>query len=90
MTAIQKMSDDVLAKLIKDLKTDIEHLEFSFTAKNLLGMGVKEDIERNERYRSYCILLLDTVKKERKNRKKSINPKRSINRQSDCVDISLQ
>ena len=76
MTAIQKMSDDVLAKLIKDLKTDIEHLEFSITAKNFLGMGVKEDIERNERYRSYCILLLDTVKKERKNRK---NPQTKTN-----------
>lgn len=74
MTTIQKMSDGVLAKLIKDLKTDIEHLEFSITAKNFLGMGVKEDIERNARYRSYCILLLDTVKKERKNRKNRKNP----------------
>lgn len=67
--AIQKMSDDGLTKLITDLKADIEQLEFAFTAKNLLGMGVKEDIERNSRYRSYCILLLDAVKKECKNRK---------------------
>ena len=65
---IQKMSDDGLAKLIKDLKKDIEQLDFSFTAKNLLGMGVKEDIERNSRYHLYCELLLDDVKKERKNR----------------------
>ena len=69
MTAIQKMSDDILAKLIKDLKTDIVHLEFVYTAKNLSGMCAKEDIEPYARYRSYCILLLDTVKKERKNRK---------------------
>lgn len=68
MTAIQKMSDDVLVKLINDLKADIEQLEFAFTAKNLLGMGVKEDIERNSRYHLYCELLLDAVKKERKNR----------------------
>ena len=68
MTTIQKMSDDGLAELIKDLKADIEQLDFSFTAKNLLGMGVKEDIERNSRYHLYCELLLDAVKKERKNR----------------------
>lgn len=68
MTTIQKMSDDGLAELIKDLKADIEQLEFSFTAKNLLGMGVREDIERNSRYHLYCELLLDVVKKERKNR----------------------
>lgn len=68
MTAIQKMSDDGLVELIKDLKKDIEQLDFSFTAKNLLGMGVKEDIERNSRYHLYCELLLDAVKKERKNR----------------------
>ena len=69
MTAIQKMSDDGLVKLINDLKADIEQLEFAFTAKNLLGMGVKEDIERNSRYHLYCELLLDALKKERKNRK---------------------
>lgn len=69
MTAIQKMSDDGLVKLINDLKADIEQLEFAFTAKNLLGMGVREDIERNTRCRIYCELLLDVVKKERKNRK---------------------
>ena len=68
MTAIQKLSDDVLAELITDLKNDIEHLEFVYTAKNLSGMGVKEDIERNSRYHLYCELLLDAVKKERKNR----------------------
>lgn len=68
MTAIHKMSDDGLAKLITDLKSDIEQLEFAFTAKNLLGMSVKEDIERNSRYHLYCELLLDAVKKERKNR----------------------
>lgn len=69
VVAIQKMSDDGLAELINDLKADIEQLEFAFTAKNLLGMGVKEDIERNTRCRIYCELLLDVVKKERKNRK---------------------
>ena len=58
MTAIQKISDDALAELIKDLKKDIEQLDFSFTAKNLLGMGVKEDIERNSTYHLYCELLL--------------------------------
>ena len=47
MTAIQKISNDGLAKLITDLKSDIEQLELAYTAKNLLGMGVKEDIERN-------------------------------------------
>lgn len=67
--SIQKMGDDGLVKLINDLKADIEQLEFAFTAKNLLGMGVKEDIERNSRCRIYCELLLDVVKKERKNRK---------------------
>lgn len=69
MTAIQKMSDDGLVKLINDLKADIEQLEFAFTAKNLLGMGVKEDIERNSRCRLYCELLLDAVKNEQKTRK---------------------
>ena len=69
MTAIQKISNDGLDELITDLKNDIEHLEFVYTAKNLSGMGVKEDIERNSRYHLYCELLLDAVKKERKNRK---------------------
>lgn len=66
---IQKISDNGLAELITDLKADIEHLEFVYTAKNLSGMCAKEDIEPYARYRSYCILLLDAVKKERKNRK---------------------
>ena len=70
MTAIQKISDDALAELIKDLKKDIEQLDFSFTAKNLLGMGVREDIERNSRYHLYCELLLEIAKNEQKNRKK--------------------
>lgn len=65
---IQKLSDNGLDELIKDLKADIEHLEFVYTAKNLSGMCAKEDIEPYARYRSYCILLLDAVKKERKNR----------------------
>ena len=69
MTAIHKMSDDGLVKLINDLKADIEQLEFAFTAKNLLGMGVKEDIERNSRYHIYCELLLEIAKNEQKNRK---------------------
>ena len=69
MTAIHKMSDDGLAKLITDLKSDIEQLEFAFTAKNLLGMSVKEDIERNSRYHLYCELLLEIAKNEQKNRK---------------------
>jgi hypothetical protein len=38
---IQKLSDDGLAKLIKDLKADIEQLEFAFTAKNLTWYGSK-------------------------------------------------
>lgn len=67
--AIQKMSDEELAELITDLKNDIEHLEFVYTAKNLSGMCAKQDIEPYARYRSYCILLLDAVKKEQKNRK---------------------
>lgn len=66
---IQKLSDNGLDELIKDLENDIEHLEFVYTAKNLSGMCAKEDIEPYARYRSYCILLLDVVKKERKNRK---------------------
>ena len=69
MATIHKMSDDGLAVLIADLKNDIEHLDFSFTAKNLLGMGVKEDIERNSRYHRYCELLLEIAKNEQKNRK---------------------
>lgn len=67
--AIQKMSDDGLDKLIKDLKADIEQLDFSFAAKNLLGMGVKKDFERDSRYHRYCELLLKIAKKERKIRK---------------------
>ena len=69
MTAIQKLSDNGLDELIIDLKADIEQLEFAFTAKNLLGMGVREDIERNSRYHLYCELLLDVIKKEQKTRK---------------------
>ena len=69
MTAIQKISDDALAELITDLKKDIEQLEFSFAAKNLLGMGVREDIERNSRYHLYCELLLEIAKNEQKTRK---------------------
>lgn len=65
---IQKLSDNGLDELITDLKNDIDHLEFVYTAKNLSGMCAKEDIEPYARYRSYCILLLDAVKKERKNR----------------------
>ena len=69
MLAIQKMSENGLDELITDLKNDIDHLDFSFTAKNLLGMGVKEDIERNSRYRIYCELLLEIAKNEQKTRK---------------------
>ena len=69
VVAIQKMSDDGLAELIKDLKADIEQLEFAFTAKNLLGMGVKEELERNTRCHIYCELLLEIAKNEQKNRK---------------------
>lgn len=65
---IQKLSDNGLDELITDLKNDIDHLEFVYTAKNLSGMCAKEDIEPYARYRSYCVLLLDAVKKERKNR----------------------
>ena len=68
MTAIQKISNDGLDELITDLKNDIEHLEFVYTAKNLSGMGVKEDIERDARYHLYCELLLEIAKNERKNR----------------------
>ena len=67
---IQKLSDNGLAELITDLKNDIEHLEFVYTAKNRSGMCAKEDIEPYARYRSYCILLLDAVKKEQKTQKK--------------------
>lgn len=69
--AIHKISDNGLDELIADLKNDIEHLEFVYTAKNLSGMIAKENIEPYERYRSYCILLLEVVKKERKNRTKT-------------------
>jgi hypothetical protein len=65
---IQKLSDNGLDELITDLKNDIEHLEFVYTAKNLSGMCAKEDIEPYIRYRSYCVLLLDVVKNEQKNR----------------------
>ena len=70
MTTIQKMSDDGLDKLITDLKADIEHLEFVYTAKKLSCMCAKEEFEQYARYHSYCVLLLDAVKKEQKNRKK--------------------
>ena len=76
MTTIQKMSDNGLDELITDLKNDIEQLDFISIAKNLSGMGVKEDIERDARYHLYCELLLDAVKKERKNRK---NPQTKTN-----------
>lgn len=66
---IQKLSDNGLDELITDLKNDIDHLEFAFTAKNLLGMRVKEDLERNRRYHIYCELLLKIAKNEQKNRK---------------------
>lgn len=69
MTAIQKMSDDGLAELIKDLKADIEHLEFVYTARNLSGICTKEDFEQYARYYSYCKLLLEIAKNEQKNRK---------------------
>lgn len=65
---IQKLSDNGLVKLITDLKSDIEQLDFISIAKNLSGMGVKEDIERNSRYHLYCELLLEIAKNEQKNR----------------------
>lgn len=77
---IQKLSDNGLDELITDLKNDIEHLEFVYTAKNLSGMCAKEDIEPYARYRSYCILLLDVVKKERKNRENGKNQQISTNK----------
>lgn len=60
---LQKMSDNGLDELIKNLKEDKEHLEFVYTAKKLSGMCETEDIEQYARYRSYCILLLDAVKR---------------------------
>ena len=41
--AIQKMSDDGLAELIKDLKEDKEHLEFVYTARKLSSICTKEN-----------------------------------------------
>ena len=66
--AIQKLSDNGLDELITDLKSDIKHLEFVFTAKKLSGMCANEDIEQYARYHSYCVLLLDVLKKEHNNR----------------------
>lgn len=77
---IQKLSDNGLDELIIDLKNDIDHLEFVYTAKNLSGMCAKEDIEPYARYRSYCILLLDAVKKERKKRENGKNQQISTNK----------
>ena len=69
MTAIHKMSDDGLGKLITDLKADIEHLEFVYTAKKLSCMCAKEEFEQYARYHLYCELLLEIAKNEQKNRK---------------------
>lgn len=69
MTAIQKMTDDGLAELIKNLKEDIEHLEFVYTAKKLSGICTKEDFENDSRYHLYCELLLELAENEQKNRK---------------------
>lgn len=66
---IQKLSDNGLDELIKDLKTDIEHLEFVYTARNLSGICTKEDFENDSRYHRYCELLLEIAKNEQKNRK---------------------
>jgi len=66
---IQKLSDNGLDELIKDLKTDIEHLEFVYTARNLSGICTKEDFENDSRYHLYCELLLEIAKNEQKNRK---------------------
>lgn len=43
-------------------------------------MCAKEDIEPYARYRSYCILLLDAVKKERKKRENGKNQQISTNK----------
>lgn len=66
---IQKLSDNGLDELIKDLKADIEHLEFVYTAKKLSCMCAKEEFEQYARYHSYCELLLEIAKNEQKNRK---------------------
>lgn len=66
---IQKLSDNGLDELIKDLKADIEHLEFVYTARNLSGICAKEDFENDSRYHRYCELLLEIAKNEQKNRK---------------------
>ena len=42
---IQKLSDNGLDELIKDLENDIEHLEFVYTAKNLSGMCAKDELK---------------------------------------------
>ena len=69
VVAIQKMSDEELAELITDLKNDIEHLEFVYTARNLSGICTKEDFENDSRYHRYCELLLEIAKNEQKTRK---------------------
>lgn len=66
---IQKLSDNGLDELITDLKNDIEHLEFVYTARNLSGICTKEDFENDSRYHRYCELLLEIAKNEQKNRK---------------------
>lgn len=69
VVAIQKISDDKLAELIKDLKEDKEHLEFVYTARKLSSICTKENFVNDSRYYRYCELLLEIAENEQKNRK---------------------
>lgn len=67
MTTIQKMSNDGLTKLIKDLNDDLEYLDNQYSYKTQIC--TKEDLERTARFFTYCRLILEIAQKERENRK---------------------
>ena len=67
MTTIQKMNNDGLTKLIKDLNDDLEYLDNQYGYKTQIC--TKEELERDTRFFAYCRLLLEMVQKERENRK---------------------
>lgn len=67
MTTIQKMNNDGLTKLIKDLNDDLEYLDNQYSYKTQIC--TKEELERDTRFFAYCRLLLEIIQKERENRK---------------------
>lgn len=67
MTTIQKMSNDGLTKLIKDLNDDLEYIDNQYGYKTQICD--KEELERDARFSAYCQILLEMAQKEREKRK---------------------